>query len=57
MSTDLGILSTAKYGKSKVRVFRIVRKEERRHYVVEYDVTVLLQGEIETRWVVVGVVR
>jgi len=51
MSEDIGKLSTAKYGKSKVRVFRIVREEERRHYVVEYNVTVLLEGEIETRYV------
>lgn len=51
MSADIGMLSTAKYGKTKVRVFRIVREEERRHYVVEYNVTVLLEGEIETRYV------
>jgi len=56
MSEDIGKLSTAKYGKSKVRVFRIVREEEKRHYVVEYNVTVLLEGEIETRYVDVACV-
>ena len=41
-------LAEAKYGKDKVRVFRVVR-EDKRHHIVEYDVQVLLEGEMETR--------
>jgi len=45
----MSTLSSATYGKTKVGVFRVVREEERRHVVVEYNVTVLLEGEIGTR--------
>jgi len=45
-----GVLEAARYGKDKVRVFRVVRDPERKvHDVVEYNVTVLVQGAIETR--------
>ncbi|KAF5359654.1 hypothetical protein D9756_002890 [Leucocoprinus leucothites] len=46
-SAELSSLSYAKYGKTAVRVFRIVR-EGKWHHIVEYNVTVLLEGEIET---------
>ena len=42
-------LSRARYGKDKVRVFRVVR-EGTLHTIVEYNVTVLLEGKIETRY-------
>lgn len=51
--TDLSVLSHARYGKDKVRVFRIVRESEKWHNIVEYNVTALVEGDIETRWVVV----
>ena len=38
-------LSHARYGKQAIRVFRIVR-EEKWHFVVEYNVTALLEGDI-----------
>ena len=45
-----GVLEAARYGKDKVRVFRVVRDPERKvHHVVEYNVTVLVEGAIETR--------
>jgi Uricase len=45
-----GLLATARYGKDKVRVFRVVRDSESKvHDVVEYNVTVLVEGAIETR--------
>ena len=45
-----GVLEAARYGKDKVRVFRVVRDLERKvHDVVEYNVTVLVEGAIETR--------
>jgi len=45
-----GVLEAARYGKDKVRVFRVVRDPERKvHDVVEYNVTVLVEGAIETR--------
>jgi len=45
-----GVLATARYGKDKVRVFRIVRDPKSKvHDVVEYNVTVLVEGAIETR--------
>jgi len=44
------VLATARYGKDKVRVFRVVRDPENKvHNVVEYNVTVLLEGAFETR--------
>ena len=42
-------LSHARYGKDKVRVFRIVR-EEKWHTIVEYNVTALLEGDINVRY-------
>jgi urate oxidase len=45
-----GVLATARYGKDKVRVLRVVRDPESKvHDVVEYNVTVLVEGAIETR--------
>ena len=45
-----GVLATARYGKDKVRVFRVVRGPESKvHNVVEYNVTLLVEGAIETR--------
>ncbi|KZT06105.1 uricase [Laetiporus sulphureus 93-53] len=42
-------LSHARYGKDKVRVFRIVR-EGAFHHVVEYNVTVLVEGDIDVSY-------
>ena len=44
-------LAHARYGKDKVRVFRIVR-EGKWHNVVEYNVCALLEGDIDVRFVV-----
>jgi len=45
-----GVLTTTRYGKGKVRVFRVVRDPESKvHNVVEYNVIVLVEGAIETR--------
>ena len=41
-------LAEATYGKDKVRVFRVVR-EGKTHHIVEYNVQVLLEGELDTR--------
>ena len=41
-------LAQASYGKDKVRVFRVVR-EGTTHHVVEYNVQVLVEGDMETR--------
>lgn len=38
-------LTSARYGKAKVRVFRVVR-EDKWHHVVEYNVEALLEGDI-----------
>lgn len=44
------MLATAQYGKDKVRVFRVVRDPTSKvHDVVEYNVTVLVEGAIVTR--------
>lgn len=49
MSTSAeSYLSHARYGKDKVRVFRVVR-EGKFHHVVEYNVTALLEGDIDVR--------
>jgi urate oxidase len=45
----MSVLSSATYGKDKVRVFRVVR-DEKWHKVVEYNVTVLLQGDLDARY-------
>ncbi|CAE6515996.1 unnamed protein product [Rhizoctonia solani] len=42
-------LTAARYGKDKVRVFRIVRKGDK-HSVVEYNVRALLEGDIATSY-------
>ncbi|KAI9434365.1 uricase [Lactarius indigo] len=50
-TAEPGVLATARYGKDKVRVFRVVRDPESKvHNVVEYNVTVLLEGAIETSY-------
>ena len=41
-------LAGARYGKDKVRVFRVVR-DGKTHHIVEYDVQVLVEGDLETR--------
>lgn len=42
-------LTLARYGKDKVRVFRIVRQADK-HEVVEYNVCALVEGKIETSY-------
>ncbi|KAF9483251.1 uricase [Pholiota conissans] len=42
-------LTAARYGKTNVRVFRIVR-EGKWHYIVEYNVEALLEGDIATSY-------
>lgn len=41
-------LAQARYGKDKMRVLRVVR-EGKTHHIVEYNVQVLLEGDVETR--------
>ncbi|KAJ3567614.1 hypothetical protein NP233_g6246 [Leucocoprinus birnbaumii] len=48
-SAEISTLSYAKYGKTAVRVFRVVR-EGKWHHIVEYNVTALLEGAIETSY-------
>ncbi|KIK34064.1 hypothetical protein CY34DRAFT_812888 [Suillus luteus UH-Slu-Lm8-n1] len=45
------VLTSTRYGKDLVRVFRVVRGKDF-HQVVEYNVTVLLEGDIETSYTV-----
>ncbi|KAG1789286.1 uncharacterized protein HD556DRAFT_1398859 [Suillus plorans] len=45
------VLTNTRYGKDLVRVFRVVRDGEF-HQVVEYNVRVLLEGDIETSYTV-----
>lgn len=45
------VLTNTRYGKDLIRVFRVVRDGEF-HQVVEYNVTVLLEGDIETSYTV-----
>lgn len=52
IQTADGHLAHARYGKDKVRVFRIVR-EGKWHHVVEYNVCALVEGDIETRYVLI----
>jgi len=47
--SDLTELTAARYGKTKIRVFRIVRQENW-HHIVEYNVETLLEGEISTSY-------
>ncbi|EAU84962.2 uricase [Coprinopsis cinerea okayama7 len=48
-AAELSYLSYARYGKTSVRVFRIVR-EGKWHHTVEYNVETLLEGDIETSY-------
>lgn len=50
---DLTHLSHARYGKSGVGVFRVVR-DEKWHRVVEYNVALLVEGDIEKRCVYIS---
>ena len=45
-------LSSARYGKDIVRVFRVIKPSipGGQHQVVEYNVCLLLEGDIETRY-------
>ncbi|GAA5930800.1 uncharacterized protein JCM15063_002463 [Sporobolomyces koalae] len=43
-------LAVAKYGKDKVRVFRVVRNADGKHDVAEYIVKCLVEGEVEKAW-------
>ena len=45
---SLSLLTSARYGKDKVRVLRVVR-EGKWHHVVEYNVTALVEGDIASR--------
>uniref|UniRef100_A0A5K1K4U8 Uricase n=1 Tax=Ganoderma boninense TaxID=34458 RepID=A0A5K1K4U8_9APHY len=47
--SELSYLSHARYGKDKVRVLRVVR-DGVWHNVVEYNVTALVEGEIDIRY-------
>ena len=42
-------LTWSRYGKDKVRIFRIVR-DGKIHHVVEYNVCALLEGDIDTSY-------
>ena len=48
-ATSLSVLASARYGKDKVRVLRVVRNGKW-HHVVEYNVTAMLEGDIISRW-------
>ncbi|RDB16404.1 Uricase [Hypsizygus marmoreus] len=48
-ATQIETTLTARYGKDKVRVLRVVR-DGKWHHVVEYNVTALLEGDIETSY-------
>lgn len=43
------VLSHARYGKDKIRVFRVVRNGAT-HDVAEYSITALLEGEIDVSY-------
>ena len=45
-------LTAARYGKDKVRVFRVIKPSTPggQHQVVEYNVCLMLEGDIETRY-------
>ncbi|KIM58394.1 hypothetical protein SCLCIDRAFT_1218763 [Scleroderma citrinum Foug A] len=49
MTSTEGILTSARYGKDQVRVFRVVRNGAV-HEIVEYNVQVLLEGDIATSY-------
>lgn len=42
-------LTSSRYGKDKVRVFRVVR-EGKVHHIVEYNVTALLEGDVDVSY-------
>jgi len=42
-------LTAARYGKDKIRVFRVVREANIQH-IVEYNVTSLLEGDVGTSY-------
>jgi len=42
-------LTASRYGKDKVRVFSVVR-EGKTHYIVEYNVTALLEGDVDVSY-------
>jgi urate oxidase len=42
-------LTAFRYGKDKIRVFRVVREDNIQH-IVEYNVTSLLEGDISTSY-------
>lgn len=48
MATLGVVLSAARYGKDKVRVLRVKRESDGVHYIVEYNVTLLVEGNFET---------
>jgi len=48
-ATKDAVLATARYGKDKVRVLRVV-KNDKWHEIVEYNVCTLLEGDIETSY-------
>ncbi|EIW83619.1 uricase [Coniophora puteana RWD-64-598 SS2] len=48
-SSEPGVLASAQYGKDLVRVLRVVR-DGKFHHVVEYNVCVLLEGDIASSY-------
>jgi urate oxidase len=42
-------LTASRYGKDKIRVFRVVREANVQH-VVEYNVTSLLEGDVDVSY-------
>ncbi|KAF8193447.1 hypothetical protein BJ912DRAFT_1093032 [Pholiota molesta] len=48
-ASSLSELTAARYGKTNVRVFRVVR-EGKWHHIVEYNVEALLEGDISTSY-------
>ncbi|KAI9566942.1 hypothetical protein HD554DRAFT_2273203 [Boletus coccyginus] len=49
LTTDV-VLTTARYGKDKVRLFRVKRGSDGVHYIVEYNVTLLVEGDIDASY-------
>ncbi|WRT70190.1 urate oxidase [Kwoniella shivajii] len=47
--SELGYLSAARYGKQLVKVARVVREGDQ-HFIVEYVIKALLEGDIETSY-------
>ncbi|KAG8212881.1 uricase [Butyriboletus roseoflavus] len=45
------ILTSARYGKDKVRVLRVKRGSDGVHYIVEYNVTLLVEGDIDASYI------